>query len=81
MITKTIKVLFCLYQNSDDIFFFFHFFQVQKELLDAELELFTGQQDGSETLDIQKRVNHLRVEAARMGVLPTSRLVKAWDIR
>lgn len=46
---------------------------VQKELLDAELELFTAQQDGSDTVEIQKRVNHLRVESARMGVLPTSR--------
>ena len=39
------------------------FVDVQKELLDAELELFNAQQDGSENSDdIQKRVNKLRVE-------------------
>ena len=47
--------------------------QVQKELLDAELELFNAQQSGTEAADIQKRVNQLKVEAARLGVLPTSR--------
>merc|ERR1711971_898330 len=50
------------------------FVDVQKELLDAELELFNAQQDGSENSDdIQKRVNKLRVEAAQKGFLPTSR--------
>jgi len=50
------------------------FVDVQKELLDAELELFNSQQDGSENSDdIQKRVNKLRVEAAQKGFLPTSR--------
>jgi len=47
--------------------------QVQKDLLDAELELFQAQQGGAETADIQKRVNQLKVEAARLGVLPTSK--------
>ena len=50
------------------------FSDVQKELLDAELELFNAQQDGTETTDeIQKRVNSLRIEAAQRGYLPTSR--------
>ena len=39
--------------------------QVQKALLDAELELFTAQADGSDTSEIQKRVNSLTVECAR----------------
>lgn len=47
---------------------------IQKELLDAEMELFTKQQDGgSETQEIQQKVNNLRIEAARSGILPTSR--------
>merc|ERR1719187_1984509 len=47
--------------------------ELQKDLLDAELELFTAQQDGSDASEIQKRVNALSVEAARQGILPTSR--------
>ena len=58
--------------NSCDIDISFSL-QVQKDLLDAELELFQAQQEGSETADIQKRVNKLKVEAARIGVLPTSK--------
>ena len=47
---------------------------LQKELLDAELELFQAQQDGAENADeIQKKVNQLRIDAARSGLLPTSR--------
>merc|ERR1719186_1570669 len=47
---------------------------IQKELLDAEMELFTKQQDGSEeAADIQLKVNKLRIEAAKKGMLPTSR--------
>lgn len=43
-------------------------------MLDAELELFQAQQDGSDSVEsIQKRVNQLRIEAARSGILPTSR--------
>ena len=43
-------------------------FQLQKELLDAELELFQAQQDGSEKApELQKKVNLLRVEAAKSG--------------
>ena len=34
-------------------------------MLDAELELFTAQADGSDTSEIQKRVNNLTVECAR----------------
>ena len=47
---------------------------IQKELLDAELELFNAQQDGNEEVEeIQKKVNRLKVEAAQKGLLPTSR--------
>ena len=50
------------------------FSDVQKELLDAELELFNAQQDGAEnTEEIQKRVNALRIDAAQKGLLQTSR--------
>ena len=48
--------------------------EIQKELLDAELELFNAQQDGNEEVEeIQKKVNRLKVEAAQKGLLPTSR--------
>merc|ERR1719398_133700 len=47
--------------------------ELQKELLDAEMELFTRQQDNEETAEIQQKVNSLRLEAAKIGVLPTSR--------
>jgi RNA-binding protein 26 len=47
--------------------------ELQKELLDAEMELFTRQQDDEDTAEIQAKVNSLRLEAARSGVLPTSR--------
>ncbi|XP_023337167.1 RNA-binding protein 26 isoform X2 [Eurytemora carolleeae] len=48
--------------------------EIQKELLDAEMELFTSQQDGSDsTAEIQQKVNLLRLEAAKCGFLPTSR--------
>eukprot|EP00092_Neocalanus_flemingeri_P038304 GFUD01041698.1.p1 GENE.GFUD01041698.1~~GFUD01041698.1.p1 ORF type:complete len:849 (+),score=259.17 GFUD01041698.1:41-2587(+) len=48
--------------------------EIQTELLDAEMELFTKQQDGGpEILNIQQKVNNLRIEAARSGLLPTSR--------
>ena len=40
---------------------------IQKELLNAELELF------NEVEDIRKKVNHLKVKAAQNGLLPTSR--------
>jgi len=48
--------------------------EIQKELLDAEMELFNKQQDGgTEVHQIQQKVNNLRIEAARSGLLPTSR--------
>merc|ERR1712062_332741 len=47
---------------------------IQKELLDAELELFNAQQDGNEEVeDIKKKLNRLQVEDAQKGLLPTSR--------
>ncbi len=52
--------------------------ELQKELLDAELELHQAQQDGSDaSAEIQKKVNRLRVEAAKSGVLATSRPPRA----
>jgi len=57
--------------------------EIQKELLDAEMELFTLQQDGdtemhgeTETQELQEKVNNLRMEAARSGMPPTSRPVR-----
>ncbi len=48
--------------------------ELQKELLDAELELHQAEQDGSEARqEVQKKVNRLRLEAARLGVLATSK--------
>ena len=50
------------------------FSDLQKELLDAELELFNAQQDGAENIEeIQKRVNILKLEAVQKGFSPTSR--------
>ena len=47
--------------------------QVQKDLLDAEMELFTKQHEGGPELEmIQQKVNSLKIEAARIGILPTS---------
>eukprot|EP00096_Caligus_rogercresseyi_P004457 TRINITY_DN18726_c0_g1_i1.p1 TRINITY_DN18726_c0_g1~~TRINITY_DN18726_c0_g1_i1.p1 ORF type:complete len:838 (-),score=312.60 TRINITY_DN18726_c0_g1_i1:518-3031(-) len=47
--------------------------EIQKELLDAELELFNVQQSGgSDASELQKKVNALKIDAARQGVLPTS---------
>ena len=65
-------------------------FKVQKDLLDAEIELFTKQHDGGPEIQLiqQKvflnnirksllryslQVNSLKIEAARVGILPTSR--------
>jgi RNA-binding protein 26 len=48
--------------------------ELQKDLLDAELELMQAKNDGSENVgEMQKRVNQLRFEAAKMGYPPTSR--------
>merc|ERR1719310_954148 len=48
--------------------------EVQKDLLDAEMELFNAQHDGgTEIQQIQQKVNSLKIEAARIGILPTSR--------
>merc|ERR1719427_2119189 len=47
--------------------------EIQKELLDAEMELFTQQQDGEMgTQEILQKVSNLRMEAARSGLVPTS---------
>lgn len=48
--------------------------EVQKDLLDAEMELFTKQHEGGPEVEmIQQKVNSLKIEAARIGILPTSR--------
>ena len=41
---------------------------MQKELLDAEMELFSKQQDGEDTTEHQQKVDGLRAEAAKMGI-------------
>jgi len=56
--------------------------EVEKELLDAEMELYQAQQDAAETPDqseavnvgeMQKRVSALRLEASRLGVVSPAR--------
>jgi len=48
--------------------------EIEKELLDAEMELFTLQQDGEgDTFDAQQKVNALRFEASRGGYSPNTR--------
>ena len=49
-------------------------------MLDAELELFTAQADGSDTSEIQKRVNNLTVECARQVKYFISMLVSQLGI-
>merc|ERR1719340_30444 len=47
--------------------------EVQKDLLDAEMELFTKHHEGGPEVEmIQQKVNSLKIEAARIGILPTS---------
>merc|ERR1719508_526785 len=47
--------------------------EIQKELLDAEMELFTQQQDGETgSQEIMQKVSNLRMEAARSGLVPSS---------
>jgi len=41
---------------------------LQKDLLDAEMEMFTRQQDGEDITDLQQRVENLRKEASKMGI-------------
>lgn len=41
---------------------------LQKELLDAEMEMFTRQQDGEDITDLQQRVESLRREAGKLGI-------------
>merc|ERR1712142_399013 len=43
---------------------------IQKDLLDAEIELFALQQEGTEANDLQSKVNNLRMEAAKAGLVP-----------
>merc|ERR1719508_346918 len=47
--------------------------EIQKELLDAEMELFTQQQDGETgSQEIMQKVSNLRMEAAKSGLVPSS---------
>merc|ERR1719427_2453824 len=47
--------------------------EIQKELLDAEMELFTQQQDGETgSLETMQKVSNLRMEAASSGLVPSS---------
>merc|ERR1719186_1556216 len=46
--------------------------EIQKELLDAEMELFTQQQDGETgSIEIMQKVSNLRMEAASSGLVPS----------
>ncbi|XP_030067446.1 RNA-binding protein 27 isoform X2 [Microcaecilia unicolor] len=47
--------------------------EAQKELLDAELDLHKRLTSGEDTTDLRKKLSQLQVEAARLGILPTSR--------
>ncbi|XP_053970250.1 RNA-binding protein 26 [Hylaeus anthracinus] len=42
--------------------------QTQKEILDAELDLMTAQQEGQDAGELQKRLNELRAQAAALGL-------------
>ncbi|XP_015113241.1 RNA-binding protein 26 isoform X1 [Diachasma alloeum] len=42
--------------------------QTQKEILDAELDLMTAQQEGQDSAELQKRLNELRAQAAALGL-------------
>ena len=74
MVTIFGHLLQCELHWEERVTTLFILFQIQKDLLDAELELFNAQQEGSEHVaDIQKKVNVLSIEAAKQGLLPTSR--------
>ncbi|EZA62685.1 RNA-binding protein 26 isoform X2 [Ooceraea biroi] len=45
--------------------------QAQKEILDAELDLMTAQQEGQDAGELQKRLNELRAQAAALGLNTT----------
>ncbi|XP_029439520.1 RNA-binding protein 27 [Rhinatrema bivittatum] len=47
--------------------------EAQKELLDAELDLHKRLTSGEDTTELRKKLSQLQVEAARLGILPTSR--------
>ncbi|XP_031776825.1 RNA-binding protein 26 isoform X6 [Nasonia vitripennis] len=42
--------------------------QAQKEILDAELDLMTAQQEGQDSTELQKKLQELRAQAAAMGL-------------
>lgn len=42
--------------------------QTQKEILDAELDLMTAQQEGQDAGELQKKLNELRAQAAVLGL-------------
>ncbi|XP_014487281.1 PREDICTED: RNA-binding protein 26 isoform X3 [Dinoponera quadriceps] len=42
--------------------------QTQKEILDAELDLMTAQQEGQDAGELQRRLNELRAQAAVLGL-------------
>ncbi|XP_046384373.1 RNA-binding protein 26 [Ischnura elegans] len=43
--------------------------EAQKEILDAELDLYTRQQEGGDTSDLQRKVAELKMEAHSLGIL------------
>lgn len=46
--------------------------QAQKEILDAELDLMTAQQEGQDAGELQKRLNELKAQAAVLGLNATA---------
>ncbi|KAK7869794.1 hypothetical protein R5R35_008321 [Gryllus longicercus] len=46
--------------------------EAQREILDAELDLFTKQQEGGDTSELQRKVAELKMEAHSLGLLPGS---------
>ncbi|XP_071442055.1 RNA-binding protein 26 isoform X2 [Hetaerina americana] len=46
--------------------------EAQKEILDAELDLFTRQQEGGDTSELQRKVAELKMEAHSLGILGVS---------
>lgn len=46
--------------------------ETQREILDAELDLFTKQQEGGDTTELQRKVAELKMEAHSLGLLSGS---------
>lgn len=49
--------------------FLFVFLKTQRQILDAELDIFNRQQEGKDTADLQKHVLELKTKAQSLGLL------------